>query len=129
MNGSNEPLYEKELEKLQRKYISELDQRRASEVSMDEMIRRFNIGVNDMDIPLGYKMRLLGMITAIGFKYKQDIGEIASGKWIYDEDEGYYCPVCGFHVDGCTGNVMSGDYLYCPHCGVRLEDENELLCN
>ena len=43
------------------------------ERSFDEMITFFNNRVADMDISPSDKMTLLGMITAIDFKYKKDV--------------------------------------------------------
>jgi succinate dehydrogenase/fumarate reductase-like Fe-S protein len=42
------------------------------ERTMDEMITHFNQTVSKMSIPQKDRMTLLGMITAIGFKYEQD---------------------------------------------------------
>ena len=50
--------------------------------SFDEMIKYFNNNVADMDISPSYKMELLGMITAIGFKYEEDVKKPKTGKWI-----------------------------------------------
>lgn len=44
------------------------------ERSMDEMIAYFNNAVAEMDIPQKYKIKLLGMISAIGYKYQKDCG-------------------------------------------------------
>ena len=44
-----------------------------TERSMDDMIRYFNNAVAEMDIPQKYKMELLGMIVAIGYKYEKDV--------------------------------------------------------
>lgn len=39
--------------------------------SFDEMIAYFNRRVAEMDIDQDYKMELLGMVTAIGYKHEQ----------------------------------------------------------
>lgn len=39
--------------------------------SFDEMIAYFNRRVSEMDIDQDYKMELLGMVTAIGYKHEQ----------------------------------------------------------
>ena len=49
--------------------------------SFDEMIKYFNNKISDMDISPSYKMELLGMIKAIGFKYEEDTNK-RTGKWI-----------------------------------------------
>lgn len=41
------------------------------ERSFDEMIAYFNRRVADMDISQEYKMELLGMVTALGYKHKK----------------------------------------------------------
>ena len=51
-----------------------------------------------------------------------DVAPVKHGKWIWD-DEGYYCSECFHHAYGCTGEEMSGIYLYCPRCGARMEVE------
>ena len=45
-----------------------------------------------------------------------DVQSIEEAKWIWD-DEGYHCSKCFFHAYGCTGEILSGDFQYCPHCG------------
>lgn len=44
------------------------------------------------------------------------------GTWIWD-DEGYHCSECFLHAYGCTGEVLSGQWKYCPHCGAKMEGE------
>ena len=46
------------------------------------------------------------------------------GKWIWD-DEGYHCSECWYHAYGNTWEVMSGEYRYCPNCGVQMEERSE----
>ena len=41
------------------------------ERSFDEMIAYVNRRVSEMDIAQGYKMELLGMVTALGFKHEK----------------------------------------------------------
>lgn len=41
--------------------------------SMAEMVTLFNQTVANMDIPQSYKLELLGMITAIGQRYDEDV--------------------------------------------------------
>ncbi len=41
------------------------------ERSFDEMIGYFNRRVSEMDIDLEYKMELLGMVTALGYKHEK----------------------------------------------------------
>ena len=47
------------------------------ERSFDEMIAYFNRRVSEMDIAQGYKMELLGMVTALGYKHEK-----TAQKWI-----------------------------------------------
>lgn len=48
-----------------------------TERSFDEMIAYFNRRVADMDINQGYKMELLGMVTALGLKHEK-----SAQRWI-----------------------------------------------
>ena len=48
-----------------------------TERSFDEMIAYFNRRVASMDINQAYKMELLGMVTALGFKHEK-----SSPQWI-----------------------------------------------
>lgn len=47
------------------------------ERSFDEMIAYVNRRVSEMDIAQGYKMELLGMVTALGFKHEK-----SAQRWI-----------------------------------------------
>ena len=50
--------------------------------TMDEMISYFNREVSKMDISQEYKIKLLGMITAIGYESKkQDLVRCKDCKW------------------------------------------------
>lgn len=69
------------------------------ERSFDEMIKYFNNKVADMDISPSYKTELLGMITAIGFKYEKDVKEPKTNNWIPCERE---LPECGQKVLAST---------------------------
>ena len=68
---------------------------------MDEMIAYFNQEVGKMDIAQVYKMKLLGMMTAIGFESKkQEIVRCKDcKKWFATETDvdKYYC-VHGYHA-------------------------------
>ena len=43
------------------------------ERSFDEMIAYFNRRVSEMDIARDYKIELLGMITALGYKHEKSV--------------------------------------------------------
>ena len=56
------------------------------------------------------------------------------GKWIYCEDstadcvDGYRCDQCGFFVPWDyqhKGIDFIQDYNFCPHCGAKMEVNNE----
>ena len=52
---------------------------------IDELISHFNRKVADMDIDMGYKMELLGMITAIGIACEKELSiepECTTWRWI-----------------------------------------------
>ena len=51
-----------------------------------------------------------------------DVQEVRHGKWIWD-DEGYHCSECFYHAYGETGEVLSGNWHYCPNCGAKMEGE------
>lgn len=53
-----------------------------------------------------------------------DAEPVRHGLWIWD-DEGYHCSECFYHAYGETGEVLSGNWHYCPHCGSRMEEEAE----
>lgn len=48
------------------------------ERTFDEMVSYFNQRVADMDIPMQYKMELLGMVVALGLEYDK---AIRGGTW------------------------------------------------
>lgn len=50
-----------------------------------------------------------------------DVVERKLGVWVWD-DEGYHCSECFFHAYGCTEEILSGDYHFCPHCGASMQD-------
>jgi len=43
-----------------------------------------------------------------------------TGRWIWD-DEGYHCTECFYHAYNATGEIMTGEYKFCPNCGARME--------
>lgn len=51
-----------------------------------------------------------------------DVVERKLGAWIWD-DEGYHCSECFFHANGCTGEILSGYYHFCPHCGAAMRED------
>ena len=48
------------------------------------------------------------------------IDPVKHGKWIWD-DEGFHCSNCFYHAYGNTGEVLMGDWNYCPNCGAKME--------
>lgn len=59
-----------------------------TERSFNEMIAYFNRRVAGMDINPGYKMELLGMVTALGFKHEKSAPQwIPCSKKFPDYDE------------------------------------------
>lgn len=63
------------------------------ERSFDEMVAYFNRRVSEMDIAQDYKMELLGMVTALGYKHEK-----TAQQWIPCSErlpeEGQGCLVC-----------------------------------
>ena len=49
------------------------------------------------------------------------IEERKKGKWEYVEDVDYRCSVCHKYAYGCLGEVLSGQYKYCPYCGAEMK--------
>lgn len=62
--------------------------------TFDEMIAYFNKEVSNMDIAQAYKIKLLGMITAIGYESKkQEVVRCKDCKHHDNEEIGMvYCP-------------------------------------
>lgn len=52
------------------------------------------------------------------------VRENVTGRWIWD-DEGYHCSECLYHAYGNTGEVLAGQFLYCPWCGAKLYEEED----
>lgn len=51
-----------------------------------------------------------------------EVVERKLGAWIWD-DEGYHCSECFFHANGCTCEILSGYYHFCPHCGAAMRED------
>ena len=87
------------------------------ERTMDEMIKYFNQTVAKMSIPQKDRMTLLGMITAIGFKYEQDTRslreKIEAMKPKYDT----VCVKCKYYHEA---NFNDKGFLICPACGMDI---------
>lgn len=56
-----------------------------------------------------------------------DAVPVVRGRWEtvedWDGDEYYKCSVCGAETF-CDGDPDDNDYLYCPHCGARMDGED-----
>ena len=52
------------------------------------------------------------------------VRENVTGRWIWD-DEGYHCSECLYHAYGNAGEVLTGQFIYCPWCGAKLCEEEE----
>lgn len=52
-----------------------------------------------------------------------DVVEVRHGRWTWDggEDMHYYCSLCHHNAYGNTGEVLDGEYKYCPSCGARMD--------
>lgn len=81
---------------------------------MDEMISFFNQEVSKMDISQENKMKLLGMITAIGYESKKQ--EVVRCK---------ECKFCMIHNQWCKRlNKMTNGNWFCA-AGERKEQDDE----
>ena len=88
------------------------------ERSFDEMIAYFNRRVADMDINQGYKMELLGMVTALGFKHEKS----AQPEIIRCKDCKYWERDVIFFQDGwCRGKHRNPDW-YCADAERRADE-------
>lgn len=83
--------------------------------TIDEMITYFNQEVSKMDISQENKIKLLGMITAIGFESKKP--ERKTGKWIKKGCDLLYCSECDL--------PSLHPWPYCERCGAKMEVERE----
>lgn len=54
-----------------------------------------------------------------------DVVPVVHGRWVWDggEDMHYFCSLCHYNAYGCTGEILSGDYNYCPNCGARMDGD------
>lgn len=53
-----------------------------------------------------------------------EVEPVKRGKWRWD-DEGYHCSECFYHAYGDTGEILSGNWHYCPNCGAFMENGEE----
>lgn len=51
--------------------------------------------------------------------------ERKKGKWEYVDDVDYRCSVCHKYAYGCLGEILSGQYKYCPYCGAEMEKTDD----
>ena len=42
-----------------------------------------------------------------------------TGKWLIDEDIGYYCSECKYSPTDDYA-IEAGDYKFCPYCGASM---------
>ena len=48
------------------------------------------------------------------------------GEWLWDSDDAvYHCSLCHFNAYGNTGEILSGEYHYCPNCGADMLEADE----
>ena len=66
----------------------------------------------------------LDAVNAIDNIPAADVREVVRGKWIWD-DEGYHCSECFYHAYGEAGEILSGNWQYCPNCGASMEVEHD----
>ena len=70
------------------------------ERSFDEMIAYFNRRVSEMDIAQDYKMELLGMVTALGYKHEKTAQQwIPCSERLPEEEDYKSCIEC---LDGAV---------------------------
>lgn len=52
-----------------------------------------------------------------------DVAPVVHGRWVYGEDVGIQCSVCG--ADACTeGDYRQVKSRYCPNCGAKMDLED-----
>ena len=71
---------------------------------------------NDYEFCLG----LVVASNAVSDVPAADVQPVRHGRWIWD-DEGYHCSECFYHAYGETGEVLSGNWHYCPNCGAKMD--------
>ena len=59
-----------------------------------------------------------------------DVKEVKHGQWIEDDDTLARCSACGWYTDYdydyVTNNGLgNNDFLFCGHCGARMDGGNE----
>lgn len=58
-----------------------------------------------------------------------DAVPVRHGRWEtvedWDGDEHYRCSECGAEFVLIDGTPNDNDYLYCPHCGARMDGDHE----
>ena len=63
------------------------------------------------------------------FKSREDCGEVAHGRWLYDSGSGrYFCSACDEYALSFKKDTLYGGDLYevcltdyCPHCGAKMD--------
>lgn len=56
-----------------------------------------------------------------------DVAEVRHGEWMWDGgvDMHYYCSLCHHNAYGNTGEIIDGEYKYCPNCGAKMDGERK----
>lgn len=93
------------------------------ERSFDEMVAYFNHRVSEMDIAQDYKMELLGMVTALGYKHEKTAQHWIPCSVKYPESDERVLVTSGgydYYVWDCMSN-RGDDYFW--------EDEEGLYHN
>ena len=119
---------------------------------MDEMIKHFNDVVSAMSISIKDKMTILGLITAIGYKYQDDcktyqdiietdrdeiqwlkkcvndlsaadVRPVVRGEWIWTVDDDEYLGEY-WKCNLCGEHSYIG-YNFCPNCGVDMRESKQ----
>ena len=85
-------------------------------IDADNLVSICKIMADKTDSPQIWE-QLISMIESVPTIEAEPVKQ---GRWIWD-DEGYHCSECMYHAYGNTGEVLSGEWHYCPNCGAKMD--------
>ena len=81
------------------------------------------------DVKAGDLMENHAVTVQDALRYAVDYMERKTGHWIekdgWDGDVYYDCSACGESWTTIEGTPWDNDMNYCPHCGAKMEGEND----
>lgn len=88
------------------------------------------VSTGNYDYDCGYN-ECMSVIESILSDYSAtNVAEVKHGEWTKDDSGGCCCPICGWYTDYdydyVTNNGLGNDdFIYCSHCGARMDGERE----